>query len=201
VSAAKRRGRKLVRKLDRASELAHRLDLALAREGHPYRTRARDLARACDRALDRALDGARVFDVELATNCYRVDAFARNLELGGVFGLDLKRGRELVKALGQARELAAGLMAEGAWPSGKSGIRVGSRRVTPSARRLVAVAARLLPAADRARYGEEYRSELWDLAAAGVGRCQQIGYAARQLYWAVPVHFALLGPRRRKASP
>jgi hypothetical protein len=148
-----------------------------------------------------ALDGSRALDFRLATSCVRAEAFARKLELAGVFGLDLKRGRELIKALGQARELAVGLMDEGAWPTGKSGTRACSRRVTPSARRLVAVAARLLPAADRARYGEEYHSELWDLAAAGAGRRQQIGYAARQLYSAVPVHFAILSPRRRKASP
>jgi hypothetical protein len=40
----------------------------------------------------------------------------------------------------------------------------------PVARRVVAAAVRLLPPADRARYDEEYRAELWDLAHAGAGR-------------------------------
>jgi len=72
--------------------------------------------------------------------------------------------------------------------------------VTGSARRLVEVASRLLPTTDRARYSKEYRSELWDLAAAGAGRRQQIGYALRQFRCAVPLRFAVLSPHRRKAS-
>lgn len=67
--------------------------------------------------------------------------------------------------------------------------------------RLVGVAARLLPAADRARYGEEYRSELWDLASADAGRRAQLGYAFRQLLAAVPLRAAVLTPRRKNACP
>jgi len=59
----------------------------------------------------------------------------------------------------------------------------------------------LLPKADRARFGEEYRSELWDLAAAGAGRHQQMGYALRQFGCAVPLRFAVLSPRHKKAAP
>jgi DNA-binding NarL/FixJ family response regulator len=77
------------------------------------------------------------------------------------------------------------------------------RRVVPMATPAVGVAAaatRLLPAAERARYGEEYRSELWELAATGAGRRQQIRCAMSQLRCAVPLRFAVLAPRRRKAS-
>jgi hypothetical protein len=73
-------------------------------------------------------------------------------------------------------------------------------RVAALAVRAAAAATRLLPAADRARYDDEYRSELWDLAAAGAGRRQQILCALRQLYATVPLRFAILAPRR-KASP
>jgi len=43
-------------------------------------------------------------------------------------------------------------------------------RVAPSAARLLAVVAGMLPAADRDRYAEEYRSELWEIAHAGQPR-------------------------------
>jgi hypothetical protein len=54
-------------------------------------------------------------------------------------------------------------------------------RVTPTAGRLLATAARLLPAVDRARYAEEFRSELWDIARAGAARRGQLRYACQQL--------------------
>ena len=83
----------------------------------------------------------------------------------------------------------------------RSGERVQARRVAPSAGRLAAVAAWLLPAGERARYGEEYRSELHDLAGAGAGRRQQLAYAVRLLVRAMPLRLAVLAPRRGKASP
>ena len=76
-----------------------------------------------------------------------------------------------------------------------------SRRVAPSATRLLTVAARLLPPAERARYAEEYRSELWELAQAGNGRIRQLRYALRQLRSAPSMSFALRSPRRRSAAP
>jgi len=74
-----------------------------------------------------------------------------------------------------------------------------SGRVTPPAERLVLMAAWLLPAPDRARFGEEYRAELWEIAQSGVGCRQQLGYALRQLVRAVPLRFAVLAPGRSKA--
>jgi hypothetical protein len=66
---------------------------------------------------------------------------------------------------------------------------------------LVSAAAWLLPTADRTRYYEEYRSELWELAAAETTPRQQMQYALRQLGYALPLRFAVLSPRRKKASP
>jgi len=66
---------------------------------------------------------------------------------------------------------------------------------------LAGIASFLLPAADRARYSEEYRSELWDLAQAGAGRIRQLQYALRQLRNALPTSSALRAPRRRSSAP
>jgi hypothetical protein len=64
---------------------------------------------------------------------------------------------------------------------------------------LVGTAAFLLPAVDRPRYAEEYRSELWDLAKSGAGQLRQLRYALRQLLNALPMRFTLRSLRRRSA--
>jgi len=79
--------------------------------------------------------------------------------------------------------------------------RRGVRRVVPSAAGLLAVAVRPLPVADRTRYAEEYRSELWELTQSGAGRWRQLRYALRQLRSSLSVGFALRSPRRRGAAP
>jgi hypothetical protein len=76
-----------------------------------------------------------------------------------------------------------------------------ARGVAASAAGLVTAAARLLPAADRTRYRNEYCSELWDLAHAGEGHLRQLRYALHQLRRAVPMGVALRSPRRRGAAP
>ncbi len=55
-------------------------------------------------------------------------------------------------------------------------------RVMPSraAGRVLAGVVQMLPAGDRARYGEEFAAELDELAAAGLSRRVQLGYALRQ---------------------
>ncbi len=77
----------------------------------------------------------------------------------------------------------------------------GTSRIVPSAARLLSYAARFLPAVDRARYAQEYRSELWELAQSGVGRRGQLRYALRQLLRVPPMGFALRSPWRRSAVP
>jgi hypothetical protein len=68
------------------------------------------------------------------------------------------------------------------------------------ARRLTAVAAGLLPGAERARYREEFGSELAEIARAGGGRRAQLAYAARTvLCSAWQLRAALRSPRRRGA--
>lgn len=73
------------------------------------------------------------------------------------------------------------------------------RRVAPSAARLLAAATGLLAASARARYSEEYRAELWEIAAAGGGRRQQLLYAVRQVRSAWRLRTALGIPRRGTA--
>jgi hypothetical protein len=75
------------------------------------------------------------------------------------------------------------------------------RSVAPSATRLLTAAVRLLPAAERARYAGEYRSELWELARAGDGRVGQLCYALRQVRNAPSMGRVLRSPHRRSASP
>lgn len=76
-----------------------------------------------------------------------------------------------------------------------------ARRVAPSAAGLLRGAARLLPAGERARYAEEYRSELCDLAQSGLGRVRQLRYGLRQFLRVLPMGFALRSARHRTAAP
>src|SRR5258708_4888130 len=92
---------------------------------------------------------------------------------------DLDFARALALALALAHDLS---LARTAGDRGQHG----PGRVAPSAERLLDAAARLLPAADRARYAEEYRSELREIAHSGRSRRRQLRYASRQLASSVP---------------
>lgn len=76
-----------------------------------------------------------------------------------------------------------------------------SRRVVSLAASMLSTAARLLPANDRVRYAEEFRSELWEIAQAGGRRRAQLAYAARQVVSAWRLAAALRTRRRRRAAP
>lgn len=68
-----------------------------------------------------------------------------------------------------------------------------------TARKLMAMATRLLPAADRPRYTAEFRAELTDIATAGTRRAQ-FAYAVRLVIAAPRLRAELKAPRRRSAS-
>jgi len=74
-------------------------------------------------------------------------------------------------------------------------------RIVPSAARLLSGASRILPASQRARYADEFQSELWDLAAAGAGRRGQLAYAIRQTGSVPRLRLELRSPRRQGAAP
>ena len=76
-----------------------------------------------------------------------------------------------------------------------------ARRVALAAGRLLTAAGWLLPATGRARYCEEYRYELWEIASNGGRRRHQLLYAIRQLTRAARMRHEVLSPRRRNASP
>jgi hypothetical protein len=77
------------------------------------------------------------------------------------------------------------------------------RPVEPSASagRLLAAATRVLPAADQDRYSREFESELWDLAAQGASRSEQLRYGLRQAAHVAQLRDSALSPRRRSAAP
>jgi hypothetical protein len=68
-----------------------------------------------------------------------------------------------------------------------------------SAGRLAAVAARFLSLSYRARYSEEFESELWTLAESGASRWQQIGHAWRLLFRAWHLRLELKKSQAKKA--
>ena len=84
------------------------------------------------------------------------------------------------------------------WTVNRRRPRTGHRSVTPSALWLTDVTAWILPASDRCRYSEEWRSELWDLANAP--RRHQIAHALRNMICAWPTRKAVLQGQRRMAG-
>ncbi|MFF9222128.1 hypothetical protein [Streptomyces viridosporus] len=84
------------------------------------------------------------------------------------------------------------------WTVNRRRPRTGHRSVTPSAMWLTDVAAWILPARDRCRYSEEWRSELWDLATAP--RRHQIAHALRNVIYAWPTRRAVLQGQHRMAG-
>ncbi|SRR6266496_2792197 len=110
---------------------------------------------------------------------------------------DLGRPNDIARVIVSARTLANSLnsVSARAWRGQR-----GAGRVAPLAGRMLAAAARLLPAGDRARYAEEFRSELTEIARTGAGRPRQLVYAARVVMSAQRLRADLRAPRRRRAA-
>jgi hypothetical protein len=206
------RVRDLALNLERVRDLAHDLERA--------RTRVLDIERICDLALD--LERVR----DLALNLERVRDLALDLDLEHdldidrvrVLGLHLAHIRSSARVLEHDLDLARDLdlehdlehahattvdlatalafaRAEAVDPGG-AGVPV---RVSGQARRLAHAAARLLPAAERSRYAEEYAGELWGIAEAGGRRRSQVSHALSMIRGALMLRFELGRPQRRKA--
>ncbi|MDH2390650.1 hypothetical protein QCN29_18020 [Streptomyces sp. HNM0663] len=154
--------------LDDARALVRSLDRVLARVRGLDVVRDLDDARALVRGLDRVLDDAR--------------ALVRSLDLDRLHHVhDPDLVRELVGVLGsgcrRAEELAV-LCADAGF---RDAVGEPVRWVSVCARWLTWVALRVVPVAERARYGEEWSCELWELAE-GRGRLRrQIAHALRLL--------------------
>jgi hypothetical protein len=197
----------LVSYRDRANELA--------RDFASYRARAsaRALARALDRVLERDFQRYRA----LASHRDRDPAFDRDifghLEFARHLGDDLAHASHLARDIERDSGLIVdfNLNSHGHTPASDPDRHLeltakasGKRRTGELARtpvRLAGVAARLLPAAARARYREEYQGELAELAVAGAGRRNQFGYALRLLTRAPLLRAELRSASRRRVVP
>jgi hypothetical protein len=176
---------------------------------------ARDFERAVAEISDRAdtYGGTMLGGRETANARWRdlqqVRAIVRDLAIDRPLVRDIARAHDLARRFAEtgpaavvARDLMRALersVTDDPERAGE-GERGEARRVASSAAGLLTVATRLLPVADRPRHGEEYRSELWDLAQAGAGRLGQLGYALRQVRSAPRTGLALRSPRRRGAA-
>jgi len=143
----------------------------------------------------RARRRARIIRVTLSARALDLDFDAvRGLDLDLILNLDLERVLACARELVQAIEIVRGLDV-------RDQRRRQAVRLAPVAERLLAVAARLLPASDRVRYAGEFGSELWEIAHAGGRRRAQLAYAARQVRSAWRLGRELQAPERRRAVP
>jgi hypothetical protein len=160
----------------------------------------RDLVRARRLALDLGSALAEERDVDRVLSLVAKIGDAVNRTVAHEHALGCDPDRNLNEALSLTDTLSIAFTSARDYAASANGRR-GPGRVVPSAAGLLAAAVRLLPAADRGRYDEEYRSELWDLAQAGAGRLGQLRYALCQLRNALPTSSALGLPPRRGAAP
>jgi hypothetical protein len=165
----------------RARDLARELELDIIRA----RALTSDLVLALDLDINH-LDRDLILDIDHDIDRARVRAHALELEIDHDIARNLDRAHDLGRDRAAARANGSG--------------QPGARRVAPAAASLLTTAARLLPAAHRSRYAEEYRSELWDLAQAGAGRIRQLRYALCQFRNVVPMSVTLRSPRRRSST-
>jgi hypothetical protein len=196
----------IVRDLKRAHDIAG-FDIALTADI------ARILSLASEIAIDVAgfdidvgqnIDTARrrTRDLEIALTAHRLDVShalalalgARHLSRRHAVCYTLDIARRHTYTLDQCLSAATGSARDG--QGQRSAV-----RMAPLAGRLLAVAAGLLPAGDRARYAEEFLSELTEMAQAGARRRQQLVYAARVALSARRLRADLRAPRRRGAAP
>lgn len=176
---------------------------------------ARDLQSGAIHALACLEDAIRARDLDGSLQA--TDALARALDAtlraneARILYLDAvgARGRELMSYLQTALDHTLGLPSvlarsfahREAEDHLEAQAEPAAKRTTRPASSLVATATHLLPAATRARYREEFQSELWEIANGGGSRREQLLYACRQLLRVMLVRAAVLTPLKRKASP
>jgi hypothetical protein len=161
-----------------------------------------DLARSLARVLvsdldlgdygdhDHARDLARARDVAQVLDVVRADARVYAEESARDFDRVWTRTTELVNVLER-------LMPAATQESGKAP----AARPARAAQGLAQAAARVLPAAHRCRYREEFHCELHELAAAKTPRWRQLLYAVRLLDRAWVLRAELRAPAAEQARP
>jgi hypothetical protein len=135
-------------------------------------THARELASARDRARGHAVDRVRDLDRDLS----------RDL------------ARDLARYRGLAGSLAVYLAFHSVTPEVKEQV---ARSAHSMPGRVVALAVRMLPASERVRYREEFRSELLDPEFLMLPRRKRLGYALRVLARTPSLRWALRDPAHR----
>lgn len=152
---------------------------------------ARDLVNVL--ALARACDLVNVLTLVLTRNAARSHNVALIRYVGGELVEDavaelVPRAADIVKAL---RALERDPAPKGSSRSPATVV------VSWTARRVVGVAARLLPVEHWPGKAEEFAGELFEIAAAAGSRRRQLAHALRVLVYVVPLRRALSGSRRR----
>src|SRR5262249_48874105 len=136
---------------------------------------ARALASQFARASDLANDLANALTLANDLTSYRALASDRDLASDRASGL--------VRVIDRAAERANNLCKElrSLEAATIDAVASGKRQANPmrAAGRIAQTTTLVLPVADRARYCDEFRSELHDLAATGVSRLGQLVYAVR----------------------
>ncbi|MFF5978887.1 hypothetical protein ACFY78_08530 [Streptomyces olindensis] len=168
--------RTLARADIRAKDLAHGLALRRFRAISSDIDLALDLAEAVGQLHIAAVRLPSVVDrprVVAARTAYLVKGLAYASTAAAELALQLDRvdprggaqARRVAQACGEATTLLDRFTTALHSPVEAAAPHTARRRVSPAAHWLIGSAARVLPAADRARYAEEWRGELWDLAA------------------------------------
>lgn len=206
----------LARELEDCATLAHDLArdlvLALARDLDRDRAGALALARALASGFDpivgsiAALDLGRPMARALDRHRAPLRALACALEcppdlpLGRGLDRDLARTRGLVVLFDRLRRDAGQVADEfAAAPESGGDGNVGSWPVG-MARWTTGCAARILPAAHRARWQQEWESELAELAGQGATRRQQLDYGLQVLFNAFSLRRAVGSPVAQRAK-
>jgi hypothetical protein len=201
VASARERARECANEL--ARNLAHTHDLPQDDSLADELAHAHDLAREIARA--NAFAGGSVTIHNHAVRLADELAQARDLARTHDLAHDLTPTHDLARAVADAGDKANKLREklcplELVTPDSSAPARC-QITVVPVAGRIAHVAARILPPADRARYCDEYRSELYELAAAGAWRWGQLMYAVRLLDRAWVLRAELRVTVMRQAEP
>ena len=112
-------------------------------------------------------------------------------------GRDLPHARDLTRDLARARTLTRALVVDVTRAATQQHM---AEQVVPLADHLLSVASRLLPVSDRARYAEEFWSELAEIALARTRRRAQLAYASHAIVSAWRLRAELWAPRDRKGA-
>ncbi|MGW6267603.1 hypothetical protein [Streptomyces sp. NPDC055060] len=200
-------GRKLARTDLRARRLAHTLALQRAGTASSDVDLAFELADAVTGLHLRARRLPSMIGAPPSPGAEaRTDHLAQGLEVAVESAYELvrqlerehPRGSAQAKRIGYACAQASGLLSEFTTalhgPATAPAALSRQRRVSLTARWLICSAAHVLPASEQARYAEEWRGELWDLAAEP--RRRHLAHAVRVTLRAWTTRRAVLRSRR-----